>query len=189
MKLKSLAGSFILVIVLLIMLNIFYIVRLCFPLRYTDLILKYSKEYNLSPYLVAAVIKTESNFKPNAKSHKDAHGLMQITSSTGQWAAKEMKIENFTEDMLTEPEFNIKMGCWYIDNLKKEFNGNMELVLAAYNGGRGNVQKWLSDINHSKDGKNLYYIPFKETDQYVKRVKVNYNIYKFLYGKILKADS
>ncbi|MCM8710357.1 lytic transglycosylase domain-containing protein [Clostridium sp. SYSU_GA19001] len=189
MRFKSLTSSFILVIILLLIINVFYIVKLCFPLRYTEWILRYSKEYDLSPYLVAAVIKTESNFKPKAKSNKGAYGLMQITSLTGEWAAKEMKIENYKEDMLLEPEFNIKMGCWYIDNLKKEFKGNMDLVLAAYNGGRGNVQKWLADLNNSKDGKNLHYIPFKETDQYVKRVKVNYNIYKFLYGKKLKVHN
>lgn len=137
--------------------------------------------------MVAAVIKTESNFKPDAKSNKDAYGLMQITPSTAQWAAKEMGIQDYEENMLLDPEFNIKMGCWYIDNLKKEFNGDINLVLAAYNGGRGNVQKWLSSSDHSKDGKNLYYIPFKETDEYIKKVKVNYNIYKFLYKSLEKG--
>lgn len=188
MRLKRLAGSFIVIAVLLIILNMYYLIRLCFPLRYSEYIIKYSEEYKLSPYLVAAVIKTESNFRPTARSNKNANGLMQITPSTAEWAAKKMGVKGYKDEMLSDPEFNIRMGCWYLDNLKKEFDGNMDLVLASYNGGRGNVQKWLADREHSKDGKNLYYIPFKETDEYVKKVKSSYNIYKFLYEKKLKVN-
>ena len=183
MKWKSFIGSFVIVIILVVVLSINSVIRIYFPLHYSEHIENYSKKYNLNPYLVAAIIRTESNFKPEAKSPKNAYGLMQITSSTGEWAAKEMKIDSFSVEQLTDPEYNIRMGCWYIDNLKKEFQGNMDLVIAAYNGGRGNVQKWLADEEHSKDGKNLYYIPFKETDKYVKRVKVYYNLYKLLYSK------
>jgi soluble lytic murein transglycosylase len=84
--------------------------------------------------------------------------------------------------MLNDPEFNIRIGCWYLNNLNTEFKYNTEVVLAAYNGGRGNVQKWLKSSEHSSDGKTLKYIPFKETDKYVKKVRVNYRIYKYLYG-------
>ena len=156
-------------------------VKYFFPLNYPEYIVKYSQKYKLDPYLVAAVIKTESNFDEGAKSNKNAYGLMQITPDTAQWAAEKMNINNFKTQMLYNPEFNIRMGCWYLDNLKEEFNNNMEVVLAAYNGGRGNVQKWLKSTEHSADGKNLHYIPFKETDKYVKKVKVNYSIYKYLY--------
>lgn len=157
------------------------IVKTFFPLKYSENIIKYSKEYNLDPFLVAAVIKTESNFDEGAKSNKNAYGLMQITPDTAEWAAEKMNINSFKTEMLYNPDFNIRMGCWYLNNLKKEFNDNNELVLAAYNGGRGNVQKWLKSAEHSVDGKNLHYIPFKETDKYIKKVKVNYNIYKYLY--------
>lgn len=152
-------------------------------MTYSQNIYKCAEEYNLDPYLVAAVIKTESNFNPKAVSCKNAYGLMQITANTGQWIAEQMQLKDFEIEKLYEPEYNIHMGCWYLNNLKKEFNNNMDLVLAAYNGGRGNVQKWLNDYNHSKDGKNLHYIPFKETDKYVKKVKVNYKVYRFLYNK------
>ncbi|MCM0648496.1 lytic transglycosylase domain-containing protein [Clostridium swellfunianum] len=181
MKTKIFIRSFVVVILVILLINAGKIARLYFPLYYSAHIQNYSQKYNLNPYLVAAVIRTESNFRPKAKSSKNAFGLMQITTSTGEWAAKEMKLENFSAEQLQEPEYNIRMGCWYLDNLKKEFDGDMDLVLAAYNGGRGNVQKWLADETHSKDGKNLHYIPFKETDKYVKRVKVFFNIYKFLY--------
>lgn len=181
MKHKRLFYTFIIILLVVLIIEISNIVKILFPLNYSELIYKYSREYNLNPYLIAAVIKTESNYNPKAQSAKNAFGLMQITPATGEWAAKEMKLGNFNNEKLLDPEFNISMGCWYLDNLKKEFNGNMDLVLAAYNGGRGNVEKWLADSSHSKDGVNLHYIPFKETDKYIKRVKVNYNIYKFIY--------
>lgn len=181
MKLKKI--MYFIIFIILIILIVPSVAKKVYPFKYSEYIYEYSKEYDLDPYLVAAVIKTESNFKPNAKSIKDAYGLMQITPETAQWAAEKMNIEDFSIDMLNQPKFNIRMGCWYIHDLKKEFKNNMDLVLAAYNGGRGNVQKWLKDFEHSKDGENLHYIPFKETDKYVKKVKVNYNIYKFLYRK------
>ena len=163
--------------------NIVNIIKLFFPLKYSNYIVKYSQTYALDPYLVSAVIKTESNFKEEARSHKNAYGLMQITADTAEWAAEKMNIKDFNVSMLNDPELNIKMGCWYLNNLREEFDGNIDVALAAYNGGRGNVQKWLKSSDHSADGKNLHYIPFKETDKYVKKVKVNYNIYKYLYDK------
>lgn len=163
--------------------NIKNITRIFYPVKHFNYIAKYSQKYDLDPYFVIAVIKTESNFNENAKSSKNAYGLMQITPDTGKWIASKMEIDDFNVEMLRNPEVNIRMGCWYLNNLKEEFNGNLELVLAAYNGGRGNVQKWLKDSSHSNDGKNLTYIPFKETDRYVKKVKVNYNIYKYLYNQ------
>lgn len=162
------------------------IARRVFPLNYSEHILNYSQEYSLDPYLVAAVIKAESNFKNKAKSEKDAKGLMQIMDETAKWISVQLKEENFKVENIYEPEVNIRFGCWYLNNLAKEFSGNIELVLAAYNGGSGNVKSWLKNKNYSADGKKLDYIPFKETDKYIKKVKVNYNIYKYLYPNFSK---
>ena len=181
MKLKrmGIVALFIVIFALLIKSAIYNFV---YPYKYGSIVNKYAKEYTLDPLLVLAVIKAESNFNTSAQSHKDAHGLMQITDFTAKWAAEKMNIEDYNKEMLKNPDFNIRMGCWYLDNLKKEF-GDMDLVLAAYNGGRGHVNKWLRDNRYSMDGKNLHNIPFKETDKYVKKVNINYNIYKFLYGE------
>lgn len=157
------------------------LIKKAYPLYYFEYISKYSGVYKLDPYLVASVIKAESNFRVDAKSHKDAHGLMQITESTAVWIAEQMKLADFDLKDLYEPEVNIKMGCWYLDNLRQEFKGDLELMLAAYNGGRGNVNNWLQDSRYSEDGKKLDYIPFKETDKYIKKIKVSYNIYKYIY--------
>lgn len=162
---------------------IFAMKKYVFPYPYKEYVDKYSEEYDLDPYLVLAVIKTESKFNKDAVSKKDAKGLMQVMDSTGEWIAKEQEINYFTPSMLFDPELNIKMGCWYLDNLEKEFDRNLELVLAAYNGGSGNVNKWLSNEDYSEDGETLNYIPFPETKKYVDKVKANYSIYKYLYNK------
>lgn len=180
MKLKKLAIVLIFIIVIILgARKVIY--NFIYPYKYDEIVEKYSKEYNLDPLFVLSVIKAESNFDSDARSHKDAQGLMQITDHTAKWAAEKMQIEDYNKEMLNNPDFNIRMGCWYLDNLREEF-GDWNLVLAAYNGGRGNVNKWLQDNEYSKNGKDLHYIPFKETDKYVKKVNTNYEIYKFLYG-------
>lgn len=160
-----------------------FFLKRAYPLDYFEYIQKYSEQYKLDPHLVAAVIRTESNFKVEARSHKDAHGLMQITEGTALWIAEQMKLTYFEVNDLYTPETNIRMGCWYLDNLRQEFKGDFDLMLAAYNAGRGNVNTWLRDERYSKDGEKLQYIPFKETDKYIKKVKVSYNIYKYIYPK------
>jgi len=155
-------------------------VRAVYPEKYSDYINQYSEKYNLDPYLVKAIIKAESNFKPYAVSHKNARGLMQISEITGAWAAEKLKIENYSEEMLFDAETNISFGCWYLSVLYTEF-GDTELVLAAYNAGSGNVSRWLKDKTLSSDGKRLDKIPFKETENYLSRVKNNYKMYKILY--------
>lgn len=157
------------------------IVKKNYPLIYKECILAYSKEYQLDPYLVAAVIKTESNFKVKAASHKSAKGLMQLMDDTSKWISIQLKMKDFNLETVYEPENNIHFGTWYLSYLSKKYNGNTKLILAAYNGGMGNVSNWLTNPEYSKDGVNLDYIPFKETENYVKKVNVNYNIYKYLY--------
>ncbi|OPJ63741.1 lytic transglycosylase domain-containing protein [Clostridium oryzae] len=156
-----------------------------YPLKYDKLISRYAKEYNIDPYLVAAVIKAESNFKSRAVSHKNAIGLMQITDSTAKWIAQKMGMKDYTIASLNEEETNIKMGCWYLNNLNEEFH-DVNLVLAAYNAGRGNVNNWLKDEKYSKNGVTLHKIPFRETQRYVRKIERNYKIYKLLYKNRLK---
>jgi len=159
-----------------------------FPLEYKELVVKYAKENELDPLLVFSVIKAESNFDPKATSYKNARGLMQIIDNTAIWAAEKMGIEEFRVEYLYDPEVNIKIGCWYLKNLRNEiykYNGqtNNDLVLAAYNGGIGNVQKWLKNEEYSSTGKTLDRIPYKETENYVRKVNNYQKIYKRLYEK------
>ncbi|MGH4139252.1 lytic transglycosylase domain-containing protein [Clostridium sp.] len=187
MKFKTLIKMLCLILLFIIMVNIKGIFKHFYPIKYEANIVKYSQRYEVDPCLIAAVIKAESNFDGNAVSNRGAYGLMQIMPDTGLWIASNMELKGYKVEKLYDNEINIAMGCWYINNLNTEFDGNIDLVLAAYNGGRGNVQKWLKDKQYSDDGKKINNIPFEETDKYVKKVKTNYNIYLKLYGNRFKT--
>lgn len=158
-------------------------VKIIYPIKFKEYVYKYSHEYKVDPYLVFAVIKAESSFNPNAISHRNARGLMQISEVTGDWAAKSLGLEEFKFEKLFDPETNIRIGCWYLNILIKEFNNDIDLVIAAYNGGSGNVSEWLKDKSYSNSGKNLEKIPFRETEMFLEKVKNYYDVYKKLYEK------
>ncbi|MGN9161650.1 lytic transglycosylase domain-containing protein [Clostridium sp. UBA3061] len=178
----------IIVIAVIIIANFKVILKSFFPLEYEKSIIEYSEMYNVDPNLVAAVINTESKFVVDASSSKGAIGLMQIMPDTGKWIAEKLELSNFNEEIIADPEVNIRMGTWYLKKLSEDFNGDYILVLAAYNGGPGNVTKWLEDEKYSSDGENLHKIPFKETKSYVQKVKFNHRIYKYLYNLGQKAE-
>lgn len=157
------------------------VLKIIYPVKYKEYVFKYAEKYDVNPYLILAVIKTESNFRESVKSNKEAKGLMQISPITGRWAAKLIKIKNYNEGMLYYPKTNIEVGCWYISRLKSEFNGDMTKVLAAYNGGSGNVNQWVKKQQYSQDGVHLDTIPFKETKDFVRKVATYYKTYVYLY--------
>ena len=163
----------VLLLVSIFLLNAFY------PLGYRELIVENSEKYDIDPYLIASIINVESNFRKDAISRRNARGLMQIAEITGKWASEEIGILDYSHEMLFDPRVNIEMGAWYLSVLYREFNGDLDLILAAYNGGSGNVRSWLGDERYSMDGLSLYEIPFKETREYVQKVKQSYYIYSF----------
>jgi len=158
----------------------YYVYNVTYKVAYKDIIEKYASEYNIDEYLLMAIINTESNFNKDAVSKAGAKGLMQITDTTAKSIAKSMGDTDFKVDDLFDPETSIKMGAWYFDNLRTRFGSN-ELVLAAYNAGRGNVNTWLNASIISEDGKDYNNIPFSETKNYIKKVLKDEKIYKFLY--------
>ncbi|WP_432408891.1 lytic transglycosylase domain-containing protein [Wukongibacter sp. M2B1] len=160
-----------------------FVMQTIYPIHYEGLIKKYSNEYDLDIFLVASVIRAESKFDPKAVSPKGAKGLMQISSITGNWASEELSIDDYNEELLFNPEINIRIGCWYLDKLRKEFGDNIVHILAAYNAGSGNVSKWLRNEIYCPGGNGLVEIPFGETKRYVERVQRNYKIYKYFYDK------
>lgn len=181
MKNKNRTIFLVFILFLIVILSIKPIGRKLYPLKYYEDIYYYSKIYSLDPLFVTSVIYVESKFNEMAVSRKGAIGLMQILPRTAKWAAKEMNLKNYNNDLLFDIKVNINIGCWYLNRLRKQFS-NIEVVLAAYNGGSGNVSKWLKNPNYSLDEITLEKIPFEETSNFVKRVKRVYRIYKFLYS-------
>lgn len=156
-----------------------------YPLEYSEQIVKYSKEFNLDPVLVASLICQESKYKRKAESRVGAKGLMQIMPDTGRWIAKQLKVKGHKEEDLFDPDVNIRFGCWYLDYCLDKFDGQRNEALAAYNAGPNKVNEWLRDSRYSKDKKTVYLIPFEETKKYVDNINTNYDIYKKYYSKDL----
>ena len=157
------------------------------PDRYMEYVSKYAYEYNVPEPVILAVIKVESGFNPRAVSYdKDgeiiAMGLMQMVPKTFEWLCSDEHLdERLHEDDLFEPEISIKYGTYYLSYLHKKFDRNWDTALAAYNGGEGNVAKWLKNPEYSDGNGNLTYIPFKETRNYVQKVNKAIDTYKNLY--------
>ena len=154
-----------------------------YPLKYEKEIDAASKKYGVDKALIYGVIKTESNFVPDARSSAGALGLMQLMPDTFEWLQTYYKDENdYTFEDLADPAINIDYGAELLSILSKRYE-NEETMLCAYNGGLGNVDKWLDNKDYSDDGKTLKVVPFPETDNYRKLVEQNKSIYEQLYFK------
>ncbi|WP_231036118.1 lytic transglycosylase domain-containing protein [Pectinatus sottacetonis] len=153
-----------------------------YPYPYEQVINKYAQKYNMDSTLVAGIILAESKFVPNAKSHRGAIGLMQIMPETGQWIAKNISDNNYTDDKLYDPETNIRYGVWYLAFLMREFRHNEILAVAAYNAGHGQIEQWQQIYHWGRNFADYKKIPYKETRDYVKRVLDNRKSYKKLYS-------
>jgi soluble lytic murein transglycosylase len=149
--------------------------RIRYPLRYSEYVRVHAREHGLDPSLVAAVIYQESKFRSDAKSSSGAIGLMQIAPSTARGIAIRTHGNAFHTDDLYNPEINIRYGAWYLKNLFEKY-GSEKLVLAAYNAGQGNVDRWRA---------NGEPIQFAETRAYVNRVEHLKTIYRRAWAKDL----
>ena len=115
-----------------------------YPLKYPELIRKYAQEHNVDAALVAALIRQESNYNPNALSGVGARGLTQIMVPTAKTIAIGEEDTNFYPDKLYDPETNIRYGTWYLRTLLDRYNNNTSAALTAYNLGTGNVDRSYS---------------------------------------------
>ena len=156
------------------------VMRTIYPLRYADTIRQVSEENDLEPTFVAAVIYTESRFRPDAESHQEAYGLMQLLPQSARFIQRRSGIEGDFRD----PKVNIRLGTWFLGYLNDRYDGDERLMLAAYNSGEGSVDAWTSDegFDIKKD------IPYKETRQYVNRALEAQKTYRDLYGKNLQEN-
>ena len=155
--------------------------RFVYMWPYQSEIVTYARRNQIDPFLVAAVIKNESEFKPGAVSPVGAIGMMQIMPETGEWIAKQMGLEGYSIDSLYNPGINIRMGCWYLSELKYEFKDNLLLMMMAYNAGRGNTHGWMSANGWDYTFGDIDRIPYPESRNYVASVLHDRDEYYRLY--------
>jgi soluble lytic murein transglycosylase len=129
--------------------------RMRYPLRYEQIVQGHARNYELEPALLAAVIYQESRFNARAESESGAIGLMQLLPDTAKGIAERTGGSRFEVADLYDPEINVRYGSWYLRHLIVKYDGDVELALAAYNGGQGNVDRGVR---------------FPETTAYVERV-------------------
>ena len=158
--------------------------RAVYPQKYSEYVEKYAAEYNIPEDMIYATIKVESSFEPDAISRAGARGLMQLMPSTFEWLTSDEHLgEHLTPNLMYDPETNIRYGVYYIKYLFTKFDYNWDLTYAAYNGGEGNVAKWLEDKKYSdgEGGLKDYPDEFGETKNYVKKMHRAREMYQKLY--------
>lgn len=152
--------------------------QLMYPLRYEDEILASATRHGVDPYLVCAVIETESDWDASAVSDRGACGLMQLMPETAHDMVAKGLVDGDSYDSgnLSDPATNIEIGCAYLSYLISYFNGSTDHAIAAYNAGMGNVDSWSDEGGDLEDA-----IRFPETQTYLARVTTALDRYRELY--------
>ena len=152
-----------------------------FPKAYWPDLKQFSSANALDPYMVASLIRQESEFNPAAVSNKNAIGLMQLLPKVGKGVAKQEKLKHFSTQQLFTPAVNLQLGTRYFRSMVDQFGG-FEYALAAYNAGDDRVRDWQAAGKYRDIQEFVESIPFTETREYVQAIMRNANVYRQLYG-------
>jgi soluble lytic murein transglycosylase len=153
-----------------------------FPLPYRADLEKYSKQNGLDPFLMAALIRQESEFNTKAVSRANARGLTQIVPSTGRELSRRLKIPKYSTPRLFQPAVNLELGTFYLKTISDSLNGHWEAALAAYNAGLSRAHAWLSWADYREPAEFVESVPFSETRGYIQTVLRNADVYRRLYS-------
>ena len=161
--------------------------EMLYPAPYADALLKFARERDVDPRLVLAIMRQESRFDPDAKSHAAARGLMQFITTTSARVAGEMGRDNFREDDLYFPPTAILFGSQYLADLFKSFPDQPDAVVASYNGGDDNMKRWLARSRSNMPERYVPEIVYSQSKDYVYKVMANYRMYQYLYDERLRT--
>jgi soluble lytic murein transglycosylase len=149
------------------------------PRAYEQIVEAAARRHGVEPELLFAVMRVESVYNPRIISYAGAIGLMQIMPRTGRLIANAVGRNDFTVDMLLDPNVNIDFAAWYLASLIERFDGRIPLAIASYNGGPHNVRRWMRDHSETMPLEAfLERIPFDQTHRYVRRVLTHYAAYR-----------
>jgi soluble lytic murein transglycosylase len=154
-----------------------------YPLPYRTELTADARARNLDPYLVAGLIRQESEFNPGAVSPANANGLMQVRLGTGRDFARAVGIPRLTANMLLQPAPNLKIGTAVFRSMLDQNGGSLERTLAGYNAGPRHAAEWSSWNNYREPAEFVESIPYTETRDYVQAVIRNGEMYRRLYGQ------
>jgi soluble lytic murein transglycosylase len=160
--------------------------ELLFPLPYRADVVRAAREKNLDPYLLAGLIRQESEFDPQARSRANALGLTQVRPATGRLFARQAGIARFNSRLLFQPAANLKIGVSIFSAMLQKNGGKLEQTLAAYNAGPNRAAEWIAWNTYREPAEFVESIPFTETRDYVQAVLRNADLYRRLYGPALQ---
>jgi soluble lytic murein transglycosylase len=170
-----------LLLALIILFNSSFFWKAMYPVQYMEEVTEAAERFNVDPFLIYAIIQIESDFKESRVSSKGATGLMQIMPNTAEWIVQQGNFPPDVLDAVNDPKVNIFLGAWYIAFLEKMFQHNHYAVIAAYNAGPGNVEKWMKEDIWDGTSHDVANIPFGETRHYIHRVLYFYGKFKEIY--------
>jgi soluble lytic murein transglycosylase len=153
-----------------------------FPRPYWTDLKKFAVANDLDPYLVASLIRQESEFNPIAVSRANAVGLMQLLPRTGKLVAHQVDLKRYSASQLYTPTVNLQLGTHYFRGMVNQFGGSFEHALAAYNAGTDRVEEWMGQGKYRDTAEFVESIPFTETREYVQAIMRNASVYRQLYG-------
>jgi soluble lytic murein transglycosylase len=156
--------------------------NMLFPEPYWSTLQQDALAQGLDPYLVASLIRQESEFDPEQISYANAWGLMQLLPSVGRQMARREHVRPFRTEYLLNPNVNLKLGTAYFASLMQEFHGQPEYALAAYNAGDDRVKAWLANGPYASLPEFVESIPFTQTRDYVQAILRNRVLYEKLYS-------
>ena len=161
-------------------------VELLYPAPYRESLLKHAATRNVDPRFVLSIARQESRFQADAKSVAAARGMMQFIASTANEIATQIKLNNFNQDDLYNPDTAILFGSQYLANLFQQFPNQPQAVAGSYNGGADNLARWIARSRASEPDRYVPEIGFTQTKDYVYKVMANYWTYQRLYDAQLQ---
>jgi soluble lytic murein transglycosylase len=156
--------------------------KFAFPWPYRARIERHARERNLDPFLVAALIRQESEFDPSARSSANAMGLMQVMPATGRELSRKTGVQPFRTPMLYDPEVSIRLGTYYLRAQLDRRAGSVEDTLAAYNAGPTRIPRWRGWADFQEPSEFVETIPLQQTRDYVQIIWRNADVYRWLYA-------
>lgn len=156
--------------------------KILFPRPFWEELSSNARKNDLDPYLVASLIRQESEFNPGAVSHANAYGLMQLLPSVGKSLARRQGIKNLGTTQLLNPSTNLQLGTYNLRLVIDRYNGQLEYALASYNAGDVPVRQWISAGEYKDIAEYVESIPYTETREYVQAILRNQQIYREVYG-------
>lgn len=158
--------------------------RLAYPLPFREPLERYAESSGLDPYIVAGLIRQESEFDPGAVSRANARGLTQVMPATGREVSRRLGIRTFTLSLLHNPDSSLRIGITYLKQILTSFDDQWHLTLAAYNAGPGRAKSWLGWGDYKEAPEFIETIPFHETRNYVQTVLRNADIYRRIWAGV-----